>query len=153
MLIVFILSVVIPALVYIVLPTIVRGRDGDPKKYLPWLFVGMALYVISYWVPSPLIEGKDTNFSTHFIGGGLFTGFVWYYLKMSLQWKAHWLLEAFSLFALVSALGVMNELFEIGLYELHAIKTIADTSWDLLANTLGALMFYIGYVLNKKHDS
>lgn len=143
-----VLSVLIPTLVYFIASAVITHFTGEPKKYLPWLFAGMALYVVSWWLPSPLIEGKDTNFSTHFVGGGLFTGFVWYYVKMSLQWKMHWLLEAFSLFALVSALGVANELFEIVLYTFGAMSHgITDTSWDLLANTLGALTFYGLYVL------
>ncbi len=146
-----VLSVLIPTLVYFIASAVVTHFTGEPKKYLPWLFAGMALYVVSWWLPSPLIEGKDTNFSTHFVGGGLFTGFVWYYVRMSLKWEMHWLFEAFSLFVLVSALGVANELFEIVLYEFGAMPHgIADTSWDLFANSLGALMFYGLYVLLPK---
>ena len=142
------LSIVIPVLLYIFMPAVVRHFGGDAKKYLPWLYAAIALYLVSWWLPSPLIEGKDTSFSTHFVGGGLFTGFLWYYLKQALCWKAHWLLEAFSLFALVSALGVLNELLEVVLYVFHGMPHgIVDTSWDLLANSLGALCFYVAYVI------
>lgn len=143
-----VLSVIIPILILILTPRIVIHFGGEPKRYMPWLYSACALYVVSWWLPSPLIEGRDTSFMTHFVGGGIFTGFVWYYLKQSLSWQTHWLLEAFSLFALVSALGVANELLEIVLNNFGLMPNgINDTSWDLLANTLGALVFYIVYAL------
>lgn len=145
MIVAIILSVAIPVLVVALVPRIVKYYGGHPKKYRKWLYTACLLYIVSWWLPSPYIEGRDTSFMTHFVGGGLFTGFVWYYLKQSLNWYANWLVEAFSLFALVSALGVMNELFELVLYEVGYLKTVADTSWDLLANTLGALCAYLAY--------
>lgn len=142
-----ILSIVIPIIVLTVLPRIVAHCHGEPKKYRAWLLAGCLIYIISWWLPSPLIEGRDTSFTTHLLGGGVFTGTLWYYLKQSFSWRAHWLLEVFSLFALVSALGVANELFEIVLYLFHSMPHgISDTSWDLLANTLGAFLFYVGYL-------
>ncbi len=144
-----ILSVTIPVLILTLVPRVVKHFGGEPKRYMPWLYAACVLYMISWWLPSPLIEGRDTSFTTHFLGGGVFTGLLWYYLKQSLGWKAHWLLEAFSLFALVSALGVANELLEIVLYVFHDMPNgISDTSWDLLANTFGALAFYLVYVIS-----
>lgn len=143
-----ILSLVIPALLLVLTPRIVTYFGGEPKRYMPWLYAASVLYMISWWLPSPLIEGRDTSFTTHFLGGGVFTGMVWYYLKQSLKWSAHWLLEAFSLFVLVSTLGVANELLEVVLYVFGRMPNgISDTSWDLLANTLGALTFYLVYVI------
>jgi len=143
-----ILSLVIPALLLTLTPRIVTYFGGEPKRYMPWLYAASVLYMISWWLPSPLIEGRDTSFTTHFLGGGVFTGMVWYYLKQSLKWNAHWLLEAFSLFVLVSTLGVANELLEVVLYVFGRMPNgISDTSWDLLANTLGALTFYLVYVV------
>lgn len=82
------------------------------------------------------------------MGGGLFTGLVWLYLKLSLNWRAEWWLEGFSLFALVSALGCINEIFELLLVRARiADILITDTSWDIFANSLGALAVYIGYLL------
>lgn len=80
---------------------------------------------------------------THFVGGGVFTGLLWWYLKLALNWRAHWLIEAFSLFALVSALGCINELAELMMVKAGlATITLTDTSWDILANSLGALLTY-----------
>lgn len=143
-----VLCVVVPVAVLLLVPRIVAHYGGDVKRYRWWLYAACTLYIVSWWLPSPLIQGRDTSFTTHFLGGGVFTGMVWYYLKRSLQWRAHWLLEAFSLFALVSVLGVANELLEIVLYLFGRMPNgISDTSWDLLANTLGAFVFYVCYKL------
>lgn len=145
-----VLSIIIPILVLTLLPRVVTQLGSKSKKYQQWLIAACLVYVVSWWLPSPFIEGRDTSFTTHLLGGGVFTGILWYYLKQSFAWRSHWLLEAFSLFALVSALGVTNELFEVVLYVFHAMPHgITDTSWDLLANTIGALMFYMGYVYSK----
>ena len=69
---------------------------------------------------------------------------------------------AFSLFALVSALGCVNELAELFMVKTGlAHITLDDTNWDILANTLGAAAVWIGWIiinwLTKKgqlaHDS
>ncbi len=151
MIIAIALSVIIPLIILTAVPAVIKHYGKDSKKYTPWLVAACALYIVSWWLPSPLIEGRDTSFTTHFVGGGLFTGCVWMYLKQSFNWRANWLLQVFSLFALVSALGVANELFEIVLYETGHLSTVADTSWDLLANTLGALVFYTMTVFITKH--
>ena len=73
---------------------------------------------------------------------------LWYYLKRSLGWRGHWLIEAFSLFALVSALGCINELFELATVRAGLVRlSLTDTNWDILANSLGVLAVYGGYLL------
>ena len=83
----------------------------------------------------------------------MFTGLLWLYLKYSYRWQAQWYIEAFSLFALVSALGCINELAELFMVRTHiATIMLDDTNWDILANTLGALIVYIIYLLaQQKH--
>ena len=44
------------------------------KKYRWLLYVACLLFFISWYLPSPLIDRQDTSFTTHFVGGGLFTG-------------------------------------------------------------------------------
>ena len=84
---------------------------------------------------------------THLIGGGFFCGLLWLSLKTQLGWRISPLMELVSLYALVSAFGVANELFELAIVEFKLVHHLngADTWWDLLANTLGALVFWIGY--------
>ena len=55
---------------------------------------------------------------------------------------------AFSVFALVSALGCINELAELFMVKagLASIK-LDDTNWDILANTLGAATVWIGWII------
>ena len=143
-----ILSIVVPTLVYFAAPWVVTRLGGNAKRHMPWLLAACLVFFVSWYLPSPLIDGADTSFTTHFVGGGIFTGLLWLYLKWSLKWRGPWWLEALSLFALVSALGAVNELFELLMVRvgISAIP-LDDTNWDILANTLGALATYIGYLL------
>lgn len=149
MLIFYIISVVIPVAVYVTAPWVVKRFGGQAERSKWLLVLACLLFFVSWYVPSPLIDGQDTSFMTHFIGGGVFTGFLWLYLKSALSFRSEWWLEGFSLFALVSALGCVNELFELFIaYTGIVDMTVLDTSWDILANSLGALVVYVGYVLN-----
>ena len=58
------------------------------------------------------------------------------------------MVTAFSVFALVSALGCINELAELFMVKvgLASIK-LDDTNWDILANTLGAATIWIGWII------
>lgn len=132
----------VPLLVYVLVPKII----GASKAWRWLLFVACVVMSLSWFLPSPLVDGRETQFMTHFVGGGVFTGLLWLYIKLVKQWRASWWVEAASLFALVSALGVVNELFEIVLYVTGGMQQLGDTSWDLLANTLGAAFFYVVYV-------
>lgn len=136
----YVIAVGVPCLVYWLVPKL-AGDDARAKR---WLVVAGLLFFMSFWIPSPLIEGQKTEFMTHFVGGGLFTGFVWLYIATVQGWlERAWWFGAAGLFALVSALGVLNELFEVSAYMLFGWPaTVTDTSWDLVANTLGAALFY-----------
>lgn len=142
----FIVSVGVPLLVYFLVPKLL-----DAHKDWNWLLLAACLvFFISWYLPSPLIDGKQTQFMTHFVGGGVFTGLLWLYIKLVKQWRAAWWLEAASLFALVSTLGVANELFEFVLFKLgHMPLGISDTSYDLVANTLGAAVLFAFYSIFK----
>lgn len=84
----------------------------------------------------------------HFVGGGLFTGLLWVYLVLAMRWRAHWLVMAFSLFALVSALGCINELAELFMVKAGIARIeIDDTNWDILANTLGVATVWLGWMV------
>jgi hypothetical protein len=146
-----VISVVVPIAIAVGLPRIIEKKpqfQNKNKRPRILLYAACALFFISWYLPSPLIHGEDTSFVTHFIGGGVFTGLLWLYLKLMLRWSSSWYLEAFSLFALVSALGAINELFELLLVETNISSILlTDTSWDILANTLGAAVVYGVYKL------
>lgn len=149
-----IVSIVVPIVIAVGLPGLVEKKRQSKAEILPprvVLYSACILFFISWYIPSPLIYGEDTSFVTHFIGGGVFTGLLWLYLKQTLGWSSSRYFEVFSLFALVSALGAINELFELFLVETHISSILlTDTSWDILANTLGAVVVYGVYRL---HDS
>lgn len=139
-----VLSIVVPVVIYILVPRLIKAE----REWKWLLLVACFTYFASWYLPSPLIDGQDTQFTTHFVGGGIFTGLLWLYVKLVKHWTAPWWIEAGSLFALVSTLGVANELFELVLYVTgHMPEGITDTSWDLLANTLGALSVFIVFLL------
>ena len=61
--------------------------------------------------------------------------------------RSHWLVMAFSVFALVSALGCVNELAELFMVKVGLARiTLDDTNWDILANTLGAATVCLGWM-------
>lgn len=146
-----IVSVVVPLVVFSGAYYGLERFGKDPKPYVWLLWMACLLFFVSWYLPSPLIDGKDTAFVTHFLGGGVFSGLVGLYLKLSTGWRAHWVVEGVWLFALVSALGVLNELFELLLYVLGGMpEGIGDTSWDLLANTLGAFTVWLVWLVTKR---
>ena len=138
-----IISVLVPTLVYAATPKILKAG----KKWRWLLFIACVLMFASWYLPSPLINGKSTQFVTHLVGGGIFSGVLWLYIKLVKQWRKSWWIEAASLFALVCTLGVANELFEWVLFEAgHMPQGITDTTYDLVANTLGALLVFLAYI-------
>lgn len=141
-------SILVPVVVLLGLPRCLESvkKAGRHNTYI--LLAACLLFFISWYLPSPEIQGQQTAATTHFIGGGVFTGLIWIYIKHYFKWNYLWVIELVSLLALVSLLGVANELFEllivhIGLTNLH----LTDTSWDLLMNTLGAVTVWMIYVL------
>jgi hypothetical protein len=136
----------VPVLVY----SLVSRLLNTGKQYR-WLLVSACLtFFVSEFLPSPHIHGMQTEFTTHFIGGGVFSALLGLYILRVKRWVWAWYVEAVALFALVSSLGVLNELFEYALYYAgYMPKGIYDTSWDLVANTLGAACFFVGYRLSR----
>lgn len=140
------LSVFVPLGLFLFAPSFVRWLAGKSVRRDAVFFAALGAYFISWYIPSPTIDGMDTSFSTHFIGGGIFSGLVWLWAKRQLGWKPTWMLELLGVYAFVSALGVANELFELAAVQSGVLHiTSVDTWWDLLANTLGAFVFWTGY--------
>ena len=140
-----ILSLGVPIIVYFVLPQLISVRS---TTYRPVLALAGLLFLVSWYLPSPLVNGEQTHFMTHFVGGGLFTATLGAYILLATKRTTRyaWYYEAAMLYALVSALGVANELFEVMLYRVGLMPAgISDTSWDLVANTLGAALGFVLY--------
>lgn len=136
-----IVSILVPIVLFFSLPRVLGS-----KKYTSLLCVACVLFAVSWYVPSPDIYGMQTSFMTHFFGGGVFCGLLGLYLKLVKSWQKKWYIELVALLAFVSSLGVLNELFEVLLWTVDLMpQGLADTSWDLVANTAGALTCFGGY--------
>jgi hypothetical protein len=136
----FIYLILIPAAVYVMVRWLDKRYKINGSRTL--LTAACVLFSASLFLPSPVIDGEGTEFFTHLIGGGVFTGLLWLYFTSKTKPRL-WYVELLHLFVLVSVLGVLNELFELLTHVLgFNPKSIADTSWDLLANTLGTMVFY-----------
>lgn len=146
-------SVLVPIILFIVLPRYFHDYPEE-KQARPWLFMAGALFCIAYYLPSPIIDGMDTHFWTHFIGGGIFSSVLLVYIMRAMGARYSEIEYGIRLFILVSTLGVMNELAEFVLVKLHISQiTLADTSWDLVTNTLGAGAGWLMYIIWDRYDS
>lgn len=148
-----IFSVLVPVILFVGLPWYFRSYPEE-KQARPWLFVAGALFCIAYYVPSPIIDGMDTHFWTHFIGGGIFSSVLLVYVMQAVGARYSAIEYGIRLFILVSTLGAMNELAEFVLVKLHISQiTLADTSWDLVTNTIGAGVGWLVYSIWDRYDS
>ncbi|HEY0965112.1 MAG TPA: hypothetical protein VGE13_01390 [Candidatus Saccharimonadales bacterium] len=139
-----IISIVVPLAIAFILPRYINTPEAGALNNRAILYVACSLFFISWYLPSPLIEGKDTSFVTHFIGGGVFCAFLFLYIYQALKIKWSLQVRLMVVFALVSSLGVVNELFEFVLVKLDiASILLTDTSWDLVANTSGAFIAWV----------
>jgi hypothetical protein len=138
----------IAVLVYIGLPMILERAGKTKLKQQTILKLAAVTFFVSLFLPSPLIHGQNTNFVTHVVGGGIFSGLLWLYLKRNYNWNSSWIIELFSLYLLVCGLGVANELMEFAMNGIGLVHIPGnDTWWDLFANTLGAALFWTVYKL------
>lgn len=137
----------VPLIVYLLITKNEKklGLNGDKRI----LIAACILFTLSVFIPSPPIHGEDTEFVTHLLGGGIFTGLLWLYCRPILPVRSWWV-DLLILFALVSMLGVVNELYELFVYEIGLTKEpLDDTSWDLAANTVGIALFYVSFRILK----
>src|SRR3989344_6084378 len=108
-----VVSVLVPILIYWLLPKILEQLFGKkPVKKRALLIAGL-LFFIAWYLPSPDIHGQYTAFITHIVGGGIFSGFLWLYILKQLQFKLTFVQNLIATLVLVSVLGVANELFEV----------------------------------------
>jgi len=136
--------VVIPIMIYAV--TSYVNRRFKVRKNTIWLVVASLLFSLSLFLPSPVINGIDTEFWTHFFGGGFFIGLLYVYFQPLIKRDLKWYQEIILLFMLVSTFGVINELYELFAQQVGIFhESLEDASWDLLANTLGVITFYVLY--------
>lgn len=123
-------------------------KPVDIKKHLPWL-IGPVLTGVLGWLVFSQSQTVTTNFVLH-ASGGVSVTFIYIYLIKTFDAQINWRLHLLLLFALVSMLGVINEIAEYAV-ELAHLGTMAwdihDTWRDLVANTVGAFSAWSVYCL------
>lgn len=129
-----------------VLPRLARrvgAKLAPAPTWLTWLAAGLLLLALV--MPDIHISGETDTFQLHFVGGGLYTACLFVYFCRAFRLSLPLGYRLAALFAVVSALGVANELLEFSLTHLQIQPMdISDTSWDLVANTSGA---FVGFGL------
>ncbi len=149
MLFIFI-SFIVPIVLFSLLPIIIRRLSGKEVKSQILLAIACLLFFISWYLPSPYIQGQYTAFMTHFVGGGFFSAFLWFYLRKQFTEDFNIFYDLAGIYTLTSALGVANELFELAITQAGIVRLPpTDTWWDLLANTLGGVLIWVIYVTYK----
>lgn len=124
------------------------------EKYFPKISFGKApfwlpclagfVFFLSFFVPNIQISNETETFQQHFIGGGVFCTILFFYLAGIFKIKYNLLLGLIYIFVFTSTLGVVNELLEFSLLKLGIFDiSMKDTSWDLVANTTGAISSFI----------
>jgi hypothetical protein len=142
------------------LPKFVFKTYGTAKterlKFLPY-FAGFlpVIYTIFFEI-YVRFDGKPSlnlevflNFLQHGIGGGVACGLITFYLyqnfKVQLPWLKNPKVKLIGVFAIVSVLGVTNEIIELILDLMNLSQYSRDRfdTWiDLVANTIGALVAF-----------
>jgi hypothetical protein len=125
-----------------------QSRQLAYEQALPYLLIAATLWITAFFVPNMPISEETDTFSQHAMGG-VVAGVLFLFAQLAYGWRfAEWWQSWVALFAFVSALGVVNELFElftntIGLTNIDS----GDVWWDLLANTIGGLALFAAYKL------
>ena len=123
-------------------PLVVRALGHSPRiRARGWLVAAIAAVAVAWHLPSPFFVDHTATFSKHAVGGGLASVCVAYYLLHHAEGTTL-ARRALAVLAVVSVLGVFNELFELVLDALRGTRLAADASWDLLANTMGATVAF-----------
>lgn len=120
-----------------------QTRDLPYKNDAVYMWLASAFWLLSQLLPRVDVGGQTDTFVMHALGGFVAAlMFVYvvksYKIKFAQAWQP-WV----GLFFFVSALGVLNELFEFFLMAIGVPGVVGgDEWWDLTANTLGAYAAY-----------
>ena len=129
----------IGAIGFVVVPRIgfwlARHSGADRATILPWISV--LLFVVAWRLPNPDLAGTST-FTQHAVGGGAACAVLGIYIALNTGLRSS-LLRIGLAYAVAASMGTANELLELGYDQLQGTTMSADTSWDLLANSIGAV--------------
>jgi hypothetical protein len=146
--------------VFFVVPQlIVRFVNNEPKLDRTTIYLVFAFILPLIWIflPKEVLTMREVNFIQHGVGGGVAVGFVAIYFIKNFRERFaifnNILFQLLFVYALVSMLGVANELLEflldfsdIGIFSADRY----DTWFDLLANSTGAFGVFICWAIGRK---
>jgi hypothetical protein len=114
------------------------ARAAKPARaaMLPWLSAG--LFVVSWLLPNPAMEGTAT-FTQHAVGGGAACAVAGLYIALNAGLRSSILRVVFA-YAVAASLGTAVELLELVYDQTQGTHLTRDSSWDLLANSTGAVI-------------
>lgn len=69
-------SVLVPFILVCGVPHLIEQITKRKAQSFGVLALAAFLFFISWYLPSPLIEGRYTAFTTHVVGGGMFTALL-----------------------------------------------------------------------------
>lgn len=150
-------GVIIPALILFMPWVLVRyvfvtkkTRNLSYRTNAEYMWLASGIWVLSQLAPRVSIYGQTDTFLMHTLGGVLAAILYVYAIKCyKVEFETTWQLWI-GLFLFVSALGVLNELFEFFLSSIGVPGVVGgDEWWDLTANTLGSFAAYGLFMLRR----
>lgn len=126
------------------------SRKISYRKAAPYLLVAAGVWAIGFWLPNIPVTIQSDSFSLH-TAGGVAAGILWMFILKAYGIRfGTWWHAPLSLYAFVSSLGVLNELFEV-LLNLTGWENIynLDAQWDLVANTFGAGLVFVVWLCSR----
>ena len=103
---------------------------------MPWVSAGF--FVVSWLLPNPVIAGTNT-FTQHAVGGGAACAVAALFIALNAGLRSSVLRIAFA-YCFAASLGTALELLELMYDQARGTHLTADSSWDLLANSTGAIL-------------
>lgn len=123
-----------------------KSRQLTYEQAMPYLLAAAFLWMFAFFVPNIPISAETDTFSQHAMGG-VVAGVLFAFARRAYGWRfSAWWQPWLALYGFVSALGVLNELFELFTTKTGVI--IIDSSdvwWDLLANTIGGVVAFAAF--------
>jgi hypothetical protein len=132
--------VVVGTVAFLFLPRVglVLARRDPPVRWPPLPWPAAVLFVVSWLLPNPDLEHTST-FVQHAVGGGAACAVAAHWFAVNAGVRSR-LLRVLLAFAVTASFGTAFELVELAYDEATGSRLGADTSWDLAANTTGAVL-------------
>jgi glycopeptide antibiotics resistance protein len=121
-------------------------KNVSLSRYWKWIAAAIAFQLSAQIISNRMSDQFLGNILLHMIGGGITSTCLFFYMIRTFDVKINWRLQLALLFMFVSALGVLNELWEFSFELLHLGKYSFDThdTWrDLASNTFGSLLAWV----------